>query len=173
MSNIASTLSPWIPVIGTLAGAFLGFASSFGTSWWNAKKTEVKETKNRKRETFEDIYKTLITIRSFHQEIMGMCLNKIHYNIAVEPPKYEGIPPIIKVEMLIKLYGVELSDSWDQFTKFKDKFGKLYLEIFRLNYQSRSLKEKQKISSEIMLICKSIDDSIDVIHKKIASVIEL
>ena len=102
-----------------------------------------------------------------------MCLNKIHHNITVEQLKYEGIAPIIKAEMLIKLYGVELSDLWDQFTKSKNSFGKLYVEIISVNYQSKSLKEKQELASKVLLRLDEIDDSIEVIHKKIASMIEL
>ncbi len=173
MSNIATTVSPWIPVVGTLGGAVIGFATSFATSWWNAKKTETKESKNRKREILEDIYKTLIIIRSDYQGISGSCLNKTHHNIAVVPPKHEGIAPIIKAEMLIKLYGKELSDSWDQFTKLKDSFGETYAEAITTNYQSKPLKEKQELSSKILLKFKKMDDSIEVIHKKIVSVIEL
>ena len=173
MSNIVSTVNPWIPVIGTLGGAIIGFATSFTASWWSAKTTETKETKNRKRETLEDIYKTLITIRSDYQGISGMCLNKIHHNIAVEPPKHEGISPIIKAEMLIKLYGEELSDSWDQFTKVKNSFGELSADIMGGDYQSKPLKEKQALSSKVLSRFHKMDDSIEIMHKKIVSVIEL
>ncbi|MDC2891232.1 hypothetical protein [Psychrosphaera algicola] len=176
MSNIpttVSTISPWIPVVGTLGGALIGFATSFATSWWNAKKTETKEANNRKRETLEDIYKTLIIIRSDYQGISGMCLNKIHHDIAIVPQKYEGIAPIIKAEMLIKLYGKELSDSWDLFSKFKYSFGESYAEVITTNYKTKSLKEKQELSSKVLLKIKKMDDSIDVMQTKIVSVIEL
>ncbi len=176
MSNIETTVSavsPWIPVAGTLGGAVIGFATNFATSWWNAKKTETKEAKNRKRETLEDIYKTLIIIRSDYQGILGMCLNKIHHDVAIVPPKHEGIAPIIKAEMLIKLYGRELSNSWDQFKELKDDFGESYAEVITTNYQTKSLKEKQELSSKVLLKFKTMDDSIGVMHKKIVSVIEL
>lgn len=173
MSNIVTTVNPWIPVVGTLGGAIIGFATSFVTSWFNAKKTETKESKNRKREILEDIYKTLIIIRTDYQEISGICLDKIHHNIPVVAKKHEGIAPIIKTEMLIKLYGKELSDSWEQFKKLKDSFGESYAEVITTNYQSKLLKEKQELSSRLFIKFKKMDDSIEVMHKKIVAVIEL
>jgi hypothetical protein len=173
MSNLATTVSPWIPVVGTLGGAIIGFATSFATSWWNTQKTDTKEAKSRKRGILEDIYKILIIIRSDYQGISGSCLNKIHHDISVVPPKHEGIAPIIKAEMLIKLYGKELSNSWDQFTKLKDSFGESYAEVITTNYQSMPLKEKQELSAKVLLKLKKMDDSIEIMHKQIVSVIEL
>ncbi|MEY8213343.1 MAG: hypothetical protein RPR97_02545 [Colwellia sp.] len=47
------TISPWIPVVGTLGGAVLGFATSFCTVWWNSKKESDKSEGDRKRQHLE------------------------------------------------------------------------------------------------------------------------
>lgn len=173
MSDIPPTVNQWIPIIGTLGGAVIGFATSFAVSLLNAKKTETKEAKNRKRETYEDIYKTLIIIRSDFHSTLGECLNKIHHDIKSESTKHDGIPPIIKAEMLIKLYGGSLNNSWDQFIVVRDSFGSLYADILLGDYKKNTLNENQELSGKVVTMFSKLDDAIDVIQKKIASVIEL
>ena len=161
-----------IPVIGTLGGAIIGFATSFVTSWWIAKKTESREFKNRTRQTLEETYKTLIIIRSEYQQNIGMCINKIHNNVSINPIQHTGTPPIIKAEMLIKLYGKDLRDLWGEFAKRKDDFGRMYANILTTNYQSKELKEKQKITEDILVGFEKMDHFLKKIENKIIEIIE-
>ena len=40
MSEAASEMSKWIPIVGTLGGAVVGFLASFVNAWFNQRKAE-------------------------------------------------------------------------------------------------------------------------------------
>lgn len=63
MSEPVSEMSKWIPVVGTLGGAIVGFLSSFVTTRFNQRKGEISAKESRERQRLEEIYRTLFDIR--------------------------------------------------------------------------------------------------------------
>ncbi len=166
-----SSISPWVPVIGTLAGSVLGFASSFITTWWSSKKNSDKEEIDRKRKNLEDAYRTLVDIKTYYRGLSGKLASKVHYGIAPKIDQSDDMSPLIKGEMLIKLYLQELSDKWDDFDLVKVEFGEIYASVVTTNYDNVELRVKQDLTQRIMNTHKKIEEKIDIIQHEISTVI--
>jgi hypothetical protein len=162
----------WIPVIGTLGGAIVGFATSFVTAWWNAGKAEDKASQDRKRSNLEELYRTFINLRMEGYGRVGKCLNKVNHNVAFEEKTYTDIAPNSKAEMLIKLYARELNESWEIYVKAKDDFGKICVKILMNQFDHLPKQEQQNITEQVLAKHKAYESSISDMHNKISEIIE-
>jgi len=52
----------------------------------------------------KSLYETLIEIRIDYQSILGQIISKVHFNTPGTPKEYPGIPPLIKLDMMIHMY---------------------------------------------------------------------
>jgi hypothetical protein len=162
----------WIPVIGTLGGALLGFAASSFTVWWNAAKADQKSLQDRNRNNLEELFRTFIILRTDGYSSVSKCLNKIYHNIAYVEKIYPDIPPNSKAEMLIKLYAPELKESWENYVKSKDDFAGICVKILLKQCDAILDQEKKEIEDQLLERQKAFNYSIYSIHLKISEVIE-
>src|SRR5690606_31264070 len=113
---------------------------------------------DRARQNLEEIYKTLITVKSEYMRNVGNMISKVHHNIAFEFKTDENIPPLVKLEMLINLYAKDLKPSFLSFEKAKNEFDQLLAEGLNRRYTTSQVAEKQKISFEITKRYSAIEE---------------
>jgi hypothetical protein len=172
MSEAASEMSKWIPVVGTLGGAILGFLASFVTSWFNQRKAEISGYESRERQRLEEIYRTLFDITRDYQIILGQVIEKIHYEKPFETKPDTNIPPIIKLEMLVDLYFPELKDVHNDFVAAKNKFGEEYAQVISRSFKAETSETKQRLCGKFATLYKHIDDRLTAIQHRIQQVIK-
>ena len=77
---ISTEFSKWIPVVGTLLGAAIGFIGGFFNSWFINRNKEKIDKESRERARLENLYETLIAIRMDYQAMLGQMIAKVHFN---------------------------------------------------------------------------------------------
>jgi hypothetical protein len=172
MTEGVGVASSWIPVIGTLSGAIVGFLASFTTSWWNNKQLLIKSKEERKREKLEDAYKTLIAIDKDYKELLGQIINNIHHNKDIIVNSHTEIPPLIKFEMLVALYLPQLNVGWQKLIKSKDEFSEEYAKVIGENFQTKPLKLKQELTIKFLCLHGNIIQNITSLQKEVATIIK-
>lgn len=169
--HLCSWLS-WMPVLGTLLGATLGFAASFVVAWFNQRKSELTAKSDRRRTRLEELYRTLVEIRKDYQGTLHQIFAKVHDNTPIAASTHVGVPPIINVDMLVKLYFPELADCFNKFDVAKNVFGSQLADAIVVNTTSLLKKEKQVICSKFLNSYEKIDNSITYFQKEISRVID-
>jgi hypothetical protein len=136
--NMSATLSPWIPLIGTLLGALFDLGASFFIATFNKNAQELSAKNERNRKRIERIYELLITIR------MECGKNSVKFltGFITEPiPEKEikEIPPLVELEMLVNLYFPERKEMHKEFLFHMHNFWKMFMESRFLNYKNEPL----------------------------------
>ncbi len=167
MTPEVSEISKWIPVIGTILGAIVGFLASFFIVFYNQRRVALVAKEDRMRQRLEDLYRTLIFVNNDYTEHIGQMINKVHHNVPITVQKPVDIPPLIKVEMLVNLYFPEFKAIYGEFENEKDEFGKLYADTIGSNYQSSSLENKQKICGAFVSRYKTLSNKIERLKESI------
>lgn len=167
-----STTATWFPAATTLIGAVLGFFASAALSWLNHNKVEAKELSHRQRERLEDLYNTLVLVRKDYQGLMGAAINKIHSGTT--PPDFacDGVPPIIKAEMLVSLYFPTLDKELTAFLEARGKFGKQWAALLGAGTTSWPEQKKREKTSAFLAEFEVVDKAIESFQKSIAKVIK-
>ncbi len=172
MPDQICSASAWLPVVGTLLGAAVGFAASFAVAWFNQQKSELASKGDRQRVRLEELYRTLVEIRKDYQSMLSQIFSKVHDNTAIVAPSYSNLPPIINAEMLVKLYFPLLIPFFVRFEEAKDAFGSKFADAIVSNTSSLPLKEKQKICGDVMASFQVIDTSITNFQSEISRIIQ-
>ena len=98
-------ISNWIPVVGALLGAAIGFVGGLLNSWLTQRNRETTEKGNRERARLESLYETLVEIRIYYQGKLGDMISKVHYNKQnTVKDERSGIPPLVKLDMVMHMY---------------------------------------------------------------------
>lgn len=158
MTAEVSEITQWIPVIGTLLGTGIGFAASFVNSRYSKSKDETLSRENRDRERVEKIYRLLVTVNSDRINEMSEAIKSIHNATSIKEKNFQDFPPLLELEMLIKLYFSTLDPDRLVLMKHITNFGVKYLEFRFKDYQNESL-EKRQIDSGILFSLNSKIDS--------------
>jgi hypothetical protein len=169
--QVCSSLA-WLPVIGTLLGAIVGFAASFLVAWFNQRKSEEIARGDRRRVRLEELYRTLIEIRKDYQATLSQAFSKVHSNTPMSTTSYTSIPPIINAEMLVNLYFPELITCFKHFEAVKNAFGSQLADAIIVNTSSLSLDKKQKLCGSFLDSFQKIDASITAFQVEISRTID-
>ena len=162
-------MSSWIPVVGTLLGASVGFVGGLFSLWLTNKNRESAERENRERVRLESLYETLIEIRIDYQSILGQIISKVHFNTPGTPKEYSGIPPLIKLDMMIHMYFPSLTEVHKQFVSTAEPFGKKWVVNISTSFSSEPIETKQRICGEYVSLFKELDCEISNLQQQLAS----
>jgi hypothetical protein len=169
MTTEVNIITQWIPVVGTLLGTSIGFAASFFTSRYNKVKDEVSSRENRDRERVEKIYQLLVKINSERAQEMGEAINSIHHATPIKDKDLQGFPPLLELEMLIKLYLPSLESQRLELIVIVQTFGKKYFEFRFKDYKKESLEKRQKDSGVLVNLSLKIDDQVKLMQKNLVN----
>lgn len=151
-----SSISNWIPVIGTLSGAAIGLLASFLIAYFNKSSDERKAKSDRDRSRIEKIYEILISIKMERGKDFGRILNWIHHAVPIASDEESGMPPIVQLNMLINLYFPDLKPEQKKLMDAIHQYGKASLEARRTDYRKSELAEKQNISGVLYIMQNAI-----------------
>lgn len=141
----------WIPVIGTLCGAMVGFATSFITSWWNVKQNISKAIKDRNRSNYEEIYNTLIAFQDHAHGLLQHLYNQVNIHSDSEYEEYKEPPSRNRMELLVKLYAKELVEPFNNFNKKYIECAPVMAEVVVATFKNLSKTEKVELSDKIII----------------------
>ncbi len=167
-----NAITQWLPMIGTLAGATIGFVGVLISLWFTQKNREKSEQENRERARIEDLYEILIEVRVSYQKTLGGMIKKVMYSTIENEKENTGIPPLIKLEMLMHMYFPNLDDEYQQFIKAKNLFGEQLAKNLTTSFNSESHETKKAINSQYLNAYNELDNKISAIQKKLASIIK-
>src|ERR1035437_2969318 len=98
-------ISNWIPWVGALLGAVIGFVGGLLNSWLTQRNRETTEKGSRERARLESLYETLVEIRIYYQGKLGDMISKVHYNKQnTVKDERSGIPPLVRLDMVMHMY---------------------------------------------------------------------
>lgn len=167
MEQEISDLTEWLPVIGTLSGAFVGFIASVGTAYLNQNKVENAAKNQRQRERLEALYHTLVLIDQYYLEKFNQVIDNIETNLPLNPSTVNGTSPILQLKMNVNFYFPELVKEHNEFDQAKEYFGILYVKVLSGEVKKMSSISKQNIRNEFIDATESISEKIDDIKTKI------
>lgn len=164
-----TAISQWLPVVGTLLGATIGFVGGLLNSWFTQRSKESTEKEGRERNRLEKLYETLIEIRMNYQGLLGDMINKVQFGTQGVVKAPSGIPPLIKLDMVIHMYFSSLNDAYKQFLAVKDRAGDAWGKNLMTSFANEPLQVKQRICSEYMTLFKELDDEISNLQQMLAA----
>ena len=163
-----SAISQWLPVVGTLLGATIGFVGGLFNLRLINKNKESAERENRERDRLERLYETLIEIRIYYQGTLGQMISKVHFNTPGTPKEYPGIPPLIKLDMVIHMYFQGLVEAHKKFVSVAEPFGAKWAENISTSFSGEPIEVKQRICGEYAKLYREIDGEISNLQKRLA-----
>ena len=165
-----SVISQLLPVVGTLLGATIGFVSGVFNLKLTNKNRERTERESRERDRLESLYETLIEVRRDYQGILGQMIAKVHFNTLSAPKEYSGIPPLIKLDMLIHMYFPDFVESHKKFVLVAEPFGVKWAENISTSYSNDSVQLKQNICKEYTKLFKDLNSEISSLQQQLAAI---
>lgn len=163
-----SSISNWIPIIGTLSGAVIGLLASFIIAFFNKSTDERKAKNDRDRSRIEKIYELLITLKMERGSDFGKILSWIHHAVPIANKEESGIPPIVELGMLINLYFPDLKEEQEKLISAIHKYGEASLEARHTDYRKKDLNEKQKISGILFTMQGKIEKEVNSLQAQLA-----
>lgn len=158
----------WIPVIGTLSGAIIGFGAAFLTAWFNQRRAEQVARNNRRRDRLEEVYRTLVKIKIDSQDLSGKLLKHIHYDTQIEMEDVPDFPPIINLQMLVDLYFTELHLEYKNYVDAKNDLGKKFASLLSKKFNNSTLEVKQQHADEVLKLQRNVESRISLFQQKLA-----
>lgn len=162
-----------VPVVASLCGGFLTLLGSFGTTWFNQGKVERLAKEDRQRKRLEEIYTTLIAIRSSYYELSTKVSSKVFNDVPIETYEFPEMPQILKLEMIIDLYFPELKGVHNDFINTKNIFGTKYIEVVLTNYKNESIESRQNTFAKTFELLTDVDNSIKLIRMNVSKIIKV
>lgn len=167
-----SVLSQWLPVVGTLLGATIGFVGGLFNSWFTQRSQDNAERDGRERERIEKLYETLIEIRMIYQRMHTDMIAKVHFGQEPSMVETSGIPPLVKLDMVIHMYYPKLTDAHKSFLAIKERFGAKYANNLISSFSSEDPEVKKKICSEYMELYSELSHEISNLQRLLASMVK-
>jgi hypothetical protein len=161
----------WIPVIGTLGGALVGLAASSLIAYFNRSSEAKKSKDERDRSRLERMYELLIIIKMERQNELGEAINWIHNEKLIMEKEVRGIPPLIELEMLVRLYFPVLETQREKLMGAIHRHGKEFFDVRDVDYRKKEEKEKQSATSVLVELSRDIDKEVTNMQSAIAKVI--
>jgi hypothetical protein len=167
-----NSLTDWIPVIGTLSGALIGLIASSLIAYFNKFSQENSLKNERNRHRLERIYELLISIKIEKGKDLGKAISWIHYNEPISHNKIDGIPPLVELEMLVKLYFREFEPSRTTLMKSIQNFSKEFIDCSFGSHKEKPLEAKQKDSEKFINLNEKIEKDIYAFQEQISKTIK-
>lgn len=164
-----NVISQLLPVVGTLLGSTIGFVGGLFIMWLTNKNRESAERESRERDRLERLYETLIEIRIYYQGILGQMISKVHFNTPPTSKEYSGIPPLIKLDMVIHMYFPGLVEAHKKFVSIAEPFGAKWAENISTSFSGEPIEVKQKICGEYIRLFKEMDSEISNLQQHLAA----
>lgn len=164
-----SAVSQWLPVVGTLLGATIGFVGGLFNLRLTNKNRESAERESRERDRLERLYETLIEIRIDYQGTLGQMISKVHFDTPAILKEQSGIPPLIKLDMMIHMYFPDLVEAHKKFVSVAEPFGASLAVNISTSFFGEPIKVKQRICGEYTNHFKGIDDEISNLQQRLAA----
>ena len=159
MSEEVNTIQ-WVPVIGTLGGALLGFLASFLTAFFTKSRESKEQREERDRRRIERIYELLIIVSHQNGQHLGNAINWIHNARPISHDENKGIPPLVELEMLVSLYFSELENTRQRLMEAIQRFGMFYLQIQHKDFHRKDKVHQQKIADKFSTMNEDINNRI-------------
>ncbi|MFZ2629469.1 MAG: hypothetical protein WAX67_11405 [Rugosibacter sp.] len=163
-----SAISQWLPVVGALLGATLGFLGGLLNLQLTHKNKESAERESRERNRLESLYETLVEIQMDYRGLLGEMISKVHFNTPPKPREYSGIPPLIKLDMVIHMYFPGLVEAHKKLASALEPLGQKLAENISTSFSGHSTQEKQKICGEYLTLIKEISSEISNLQRQLA-----
>lgn len=163
-----SAISQWLPVVGALLGAAVGFLGGLMNLQLTHKNKESAERESRERTRLESLYETLVEIRMDYQGLLGQMISKVHFNTPPKAKEGSGIPPLIKLDMVIHMYFPCLVEAHKKLVSAIEPFGQKWAENVTTSFSGHSVQERQKICGEYAVLLKEIDNEISNLQRQLA-----
>lgn len=172
MANEVVNLVKWIPVVGTLGGATLGFSASFLTTWFNNREINFRSKDDRNRNRLESIYELLIEIQRDYNSLMMKAIAYAHGGEKIVFDKNEKIPHSIKLEMIISLYFPAFRKQWESLESAKNSFGAELASLMLSPTTNLQLAERQELAGKFVVLEHKVNRSIIEFKQAIVSSIK-
>jgi hypothetical protein len=172
MTEEVNSITPWIPIVGTLLGATLGFAASAINSKFSNDRKEKTDKKQRDRGRVEKIFRLLVAINSERTQEMSDIINYIHNSIPIENKGFQDFPPLHELEMLITLYFPSLENERLELMSRVQAYGKSYLDFRMKSYVSSQKEVKKKDCGVLMTLESKTYDQISLIKESLKKYVE-
>ena len=170
-----NTISQLIPVVGAVLGAAIGFFGALANTWLAQKNKEIAERQDRERIRIENLYETLLEIRKSYSATLEKMISKVHFGPQEVVPEANpsGISPLIRLDMLIRLYFPNLNETYKQFVVVKDRFSEALGNNIITIFTSKSETEKKEICGKYLIIFQQLDNEITNLQLKLADMIKV
>lgn len=165
MPNTVNIMSQWIPIVGTLLGAGIGFVASFFNTKFNKDKEEQLSRESKDRHRVEKIYQLLVAINSEKSSEVAGALSSIHNTRPIVKKDIQAFHPLLELEMLINLYFPGLEGQRQVLMESIQAFGTKYIDYGFKDYRKESLKIKQHDSGVLVKLHLGIDSEIKKMQK--------
>lgn len=162
-----SNVALWIPMVSTIVGASIAFITAFITARYNKKEDAKTALDSRQRERIERIYNLLVIVRNENIAEFAKMINHIHHNKEIKIDDTSEIPPLIELEMLIKLYFPSLEAYRKELQSVIQGFHKKALEFRGKDYLNENLVMKQNDASFLLKLQTNVIENIDNMQKQV------
>jgi hypothetical protein len=156
-----NSLSIFIPVISTILGACIAFLASFLSVKLTKDKDAAHSLESRDRSRIERVYKLLVILNNNASKDMGQCVNHIHRGTKYVDKEVEELPPLIELEMLVKLYMPNSDSSYENLVKKIQEFYVKLMEFRFKKYEGDSKKCKQEDCGVLVALHGSINKKVN------------
>jgi hypothetical protein len=165
-------LVSWLPIVGTLSGAAIGFFGSSLTTWFNNREIKSRSEDDRTRNRLESIYELLIEIKIDYSSLMVKAITYAHGGEKIVVDRNEKISPLVKLEMIVSLYFPVFHEKWKSLENAKNLFGEEFASLMLISTQNLQLKERQELAAKFVRLQLKVDKSIMEFQQAIASTIK-
>lgn len=161
-----------MPLITTLTGALIAFFASF----LSAKFTKDRESKlaleSRDRERIEKIYRLLIEINKDEFYSMDRCIQYIHYGKKMVDKNVSDFPPLIEVEMLIRLYMPKIEEDYERLISEIHSFNMKIMDFRMKDYNGISTDIRKKDATIVAMLYQKVDENIKIMKNQIKELVK-
>ncbi|EHK9018597.1 hypothetical protein KCU41_004118 [Vibrio vulnificus] len=152
-------MSETMAILQTLVGAGI----AFGAAYFSAKYTKDRESllalSSRERERIERIYYLLVLVRKDVVEDARQVMSHIDSNTKYQERCDLDFPPMLEIEMLVRLYYPELNEYLKELKYSEASFILKKLDFLSESYEAASKSQKQKDSAKVVELTMIFGDA--------------
>lgn len=167
-----TNISQWIPVLGTLGGALLGFFASFFTALFTKSREAKQQREERNRQRIERIYELLIVITRENRKMFVDVIKWVDWAKPIKLETYEGIPPLIELEMLVSLYFNELESQRQRLMSSVQEFGGRFINVQSEDFRPKDKTYKQQVAGEFFVMNRKVNNEIEAFKSMVSEIVK-
>ena len=166
----SSVVNQWIPVMGTLGGALLGFVAMFATAVFKQRSEHSKAEQDRTRARLERIYELLIVVNQEMGTSLAQALSAVNDSRPMEPRERRvGPAPLIELEMLINLYFSDLGSKRKKLLESVSAFEMKRYSILHTNFKKGSSETKDSLTKLFVHLNADVRESIEGLKRSVVN----